>query len=147
MSVTPAAERRLLQVAVALACLVPLAMGTLSLVHGPSVLRGVTGASADLDSHFRYLSGLLLAIGIGFASCIPAIERRGARYRLLAFIVIVGGLGRLGSLLTIGTPGPGHLFGLVMELLIVPLLMLFQARVARRCEQPRRHEADGAALA
>lgn len=141
------AERRLLQGAAAFACLVPFSMGIASVFEGPSVLRGVAGASADLDSHFRYLSGLLLGIGIGFASCIPRIERRGARFRLLGAIVVLGGIGRLLSLLEVGLPGAGHLFGLVMELVVVPLLMLWQARVARRSEQPRPHEADEAALA
>lgn len=142
-----ATERRLLQGAAALACLVPLAMGLASVVEGPSVLRGVAAVPADLDSHFRYLSGLLLGIGLGFASCIPAIEKRGRRFRLLGAIVVLGGLGRLLSLPTAGLPSEGHLFGLLMELCVVPLLMLWQARVARRCEQPRPHEADEAALA
>jgi hypothetical protein len=53
-------------------------------------------------------------------------------FRTLAFIVVVGGLSRLLSLVQVGTPGPGHQFGLAMELGIVPLLALWQARVARR---------------
>jgi len=128
-----ATERRLLQAAVGLAALVPLAIGTLGLVEGPGMLRGIgVDAPTDLDSHFRYLSGLLAGIGLGFASCIPAIERSGARFRLLGLIVVLGGLGRLASLIAAGTPGEGHLFGLGMELGIVPLLMLWQARFARR---------------
>ncbi len=47
--------------------------------------------SGDLDSHFRYLSGLLLAIGIGFASTVPRIEAQGGRFWLLTGIVMVGG--------------------------------------------------------
>ena len=130
-----AAERRLLQAAIALAALVPLTAGTLGMIQGPEFLRGVAPAPPiDLDSHFRYLSGLLAGIGLGFASCIPAIERQGARFRLLGLIVVLGGLARLGSLLGVGVPGPGHVFGLAMELAVVPLLMLWQARIARRCE-------------
>lgn len=129
---TVSAERRLLQAAIALACLVPLTMGALSLVEGPAVLRGISDpVPTDLDSHFRYLSGLLLAIGLGFASCIPAIERRGGRFRLLGAIVVAGALGRLLSLADAGVPGSGHLFALVMELAVVPSLMLWQARLAR----------------
>lgn len=124
-------ERRLLQAAVALACLVPLATGAASVLRGPGVLDGTGPASADLDSHFRYLSGLLLGLGLAFASCIPAIERRTARFRLLGLIVVAGGLGRLASLAAVGLPGGGHVFGLAMELGIVPLLMLWQGRVAR----------------
>ena len=124
-------QRRLLQAAIAAACLVPISAGTLSLIEGPSFLSGVEDpVPVDLDSHYRYLSGLLLGLGLAFASCIPAIERRTARYQILGFIVVVGALGRLLSLLDAGAPGSGHLFGLVMELVVVPLLMLWQWRLA-----------------
>ena len=126
-------ECRLLQLVVGLACVVPLAAGAVGVMHGPGMLHGVGGGvPADLDSHFRYLSGLLLATGIGFASCIPGIERKTKRFRLLAFLVFVGGLGRFHSLVSTGLPGSGHIFGLVMELGAVPLLVLWQARVASR---------------
>jgi hypothetical protein len=124
-------ERRLLQLAVALGCIVPLLAGGAGIIQGPAMLHGVgPGIAADLDSHFRYLSGLLLAIGLGFASCIAGIERKTARFRLLALLVFIGGLGRLVSLLSGTAPGPGHLFGLAMELGAAPLLVLWQARVA-----------------
>lgn len=129
---TPAIERRLLQIVVAVASLVPLSMGTRSVIHGPVVLIGVAApVPVDLDSHFRYLSGIFLAIGIAFATCVPRIEAKGRLFRLLGAFVIAGGLARLASLALVGPPGPGHRFGLVMELGIVPLLMLWQARVAR----------------
>jgi hypothetical protein len=123
-------ERRLLQAAVALGCVVPLLAGGSGMIEGPAFLHGVEGAPVDLDSHFRYLSGLLLAIGLAFASCIPDIEKRSARFRLLAFLVVVGGLGRLAGLIDSGAPGTGHVFGLAMELVAVPLLVAWQARVA-----------------
>lgn len=128
---SPHAERRLLQIAVTLACLVPLAMGSLSVIRGVAVIKG-TPALPDLDSHFRYLSGIFLALGIAFASCVPAIERRGGRFRLLGAMVVAGGLARPLSWVMVGAPGTGHRFGLVMELGVVPLLILWQARVARR---------------
>lgn len=124
-------ERRLLQAAVALGCVVPFLAGGSGMVNGPTFLHGVGPAvPADLDSHFRYLSGLLFAIGLGFASCIPDIEGKTARFRLLAFLVFIGGLGRLASYASVGAPGAGHIFGLGMELVAVPLLGLWQARVA-----------------
>jgi hypothetical protein len=115
----------------ALGCVVPLLAGGAGMIQGPAFLSGVgTGVPADLDSHFRYLSGLLFAIGLAFASCIPGIERKTMRFRLLAAIVFIGGLGRLFGLFSSGVPGAGHVFGLVMELGTVPLLVLWQARVA-----------------
>lgn len=126
-------EKRLLQAVVALACLVPLVTGTESIVRGAAFLKGVPHpVPTDLDSHFRYLSGIFLVMGIAFATCIPAIETKGARFRLLGAMVVGGGLARLASLLAVGTPSAGHLFGLGMELGAVPLLLLWQARVARR---------------
>ena len=125
-------ERHLLQGATALACLVPLSMGSLSLVKSADVLRGVSPPlPVDLDSHFRYLSGLLLAIGLVFLVSIPRIETKETVFRTLCAIIVVGGLARLLSLLEVGVPGPGHQFGLVMELVVVPLIVLWQARIAR----------------
>jgi hypothetical protein len=124
-------EKRLLQLVVALGCVVPLAAGAVGVMHGPEMLHGVgKDIPADLDSHFRYLSGLLFGIGLAFASCIPGIEDKTARLRLLSLLVFVGGLSRLHSLISVGLPGTGHVFGLAMELGVVPLLVLWQARVA-----------------
>jgi uncharacterized BrkB/YihY/UPF0761 family membrane protein len=129
------AEPRLLQLAVAIACLVPLFAGSWGVLLGPLWLKGVAGLGplpADLDSHFRYMSGIFLGVGIAFVTCIPDIARKGPRFRLLGALVVAGGLARLLSLIEVGAPTPGHRFGLVMELGVVPLLMLWQWRVARQ---------------
>ena len=91
--------------------------------------------ATDLDSHFRYLSGIFLALGIAFASCIPAVEAKTGRFRLLGAMVVAGGLARLVSLAALGVPGGGMRFGLVMELAVVPALLLWQARLARRAHR------------
>lgn len=132
----PSMERRLLQIAVATACLVPLAAGGTGIIRGAQMIGGVTPpVPTDLDSHFRYLSGLLLGIGLAFAVCIPRIERAGALFAALSAIVVVGGAGRLFSLASDGVPGPGHLFGLAMELGAVPLLLLWQRSLAVRSDR------------
>jgi hypothetical protein len=126
-------ERRLLQIATATACLVSLGMGGLSIVRGPDVLQGISGAvPVDLDSHYRYLSGLLLGIGLAFLAALPTIERRTETVRILGMLVVIGGLGRLLSLIGVGVPSAGHLFGLGMELLVTPLIVAWQGRVAAR---------------
>ena len=130
---TSGAERRLLQIVIAVAALVPLAAGAAGVLRGPEMLAGVAAPVAiDLDSHYRYLSGLLLGIGLVFVACIPAIERHGSVVRAAGAVVIAGGLARLFSLWQAGLPGPGHLFGLAMELGVVPAILLWQARIARR---------------
>ncbi len=121
-------ERRLLQVAIGLGCLVPLTGGLLGMLQG----AGMLGHAADvtLDSHMRYLSGLLFGIGLGFVSIIPNIEKHRARATLLSGIVVAGGLGRLYGVLADGWPSLPMQLALVMELGVVPLLWLWQRRVA-----------------
>lgn len=131
MIVAPAIEKRLLQGVVALACLVPLIAGSTGIWKGAAWLEHGPVA-ADLDSHFRYMSGIFLGIGIAFATCVPAIESKGARLRMLAGFVVLGGLARLCSVAQFGWPGVGHEFGLVMELFVTPSLTLWQMGLGRR---------------
>ncbi len=125
-------EKRLLQAVVAVACLLPLIVGGQGIVHGPAPFGHLAEVPRDLDSHFRYISGIFFATGLGFASCIPDIERKGPRFRLLGGLIVVGGLSRLVSLLAVGVPSRGHVLGLGMETVVVPLLMVWQWRFARR---------------
>ena len=66
--------KRALQITVAVASLVPISAGAAGMLLGPRLVGAAIVGPPDLDSHFRYLSGLLLAIGLGYASTIPRIE-------------------------------------------------------------------------
>ncbi len=123
-------EKRLLQAVMVLGCIVPITGGLLGIIYGASWRADVSNIT--LDSHVRYLSGLLLAIGLGFLSAIPTIEKQSARVSVLSAIVIVGGLARLYGVAVDGWPAPPMVFALVMELGVVPLLWLWQKRIARR---------------
>lgn len=122
-----------LQIAVAVGGLVPVGAGLAGILLGPAI-TGPARGSAALDSHFAYLSGLLLAIGLAFWAAIPTIERRGAMVRLLTFLVVVGGLARLISLARVGPPGGAMQWALVMELGVTPALCLWQWRLQRRMD-------------
>jgi|AraplaMF_Col_mMF_1032025.scaffolds.fasta_scaffold00069_12 hypothetical protein len=125
-------SKRLLQAAVAVCCLAPILGGGAGLLLGPAMIGGASGDARDLDSHFRYLSGLLLGIGLAYAASIPGIERKRVSFILLGSIVVIGGIGRLLSLLSQGVPSPTMLGALAMELVVTPFLTLWQLRVARR---------------
>ena len=124
-------ERRFLQKVVAVAGLVPVSAGLFGVLFGPT-LTGDAGLSVTGDSHYRYLSGLLLGIGLLFWSCLPAIEQKAGRFQCLTLVVVVGGLGRLAGLGLTGIPSLPMLGALVMELAVTPALCLWQARVARQ---------------
>jgi hypothetical protein len=116
----------------AVTLLLPLTAAIAGVTGGPHFLGHPPVVPTDLDSHFRYVSGLFLGMLLLFASCIPAVERKGPRLRLLAMMVIIGGLFRLLSLAVVGMPSLGHRIGLGIELIEVPLILIWQARVARR---------------
>ena len=83
-------ERGVLQGVVGVLAMVPVLAGTAGLVAGPGFVGIDPPWSGDLDSHFRYLSGLLLALGLAWWSCVPEIETKGERFRLLAGWTVVG---------------------------------------------------------
>jgi hypothetical protein len=125
-----ATERRLLQIAVLVGACVPVSAGLLGMIKGAGMVPGDAAGGLSLDSHVRYLSGILFAIGLAFWASVPAIERHRTRFILLAALVFIGGLARLVGLVH-GMPGAPMQFGLAMELVVTPLLCLWQLRVAR----------------
>lgn len=126
----PKTERRLFQSLIAVLALLPLFAGIAGVAKGPGFLGGHPPWPTDLDSQLRFLSGVFLAMAIAWYACIPAIERKGRLFRLLAAFTIAGGLARLVSLGLAGPPSTGHRVGQVMELVVVPLLVLWQWRIA-----------------
>jgi hypothetical protein len=130
--------RTALQIVVAVLAATPVLVGLEGVLSGPEFLDVAAPWPVDLDSHFRFLSGFFLAVGIAWYSCIPGIEIRTERFRLLAACTFAGGLARLISLLTVGAPSFGHIAGLCIELLVVPALVWWQGRVANKATENAR---------
>ena len=127
---------RALQAAVAILALVPVGAGLAGAVLGIGIFEpAMTGTEAD--STGRYLSGLLLAIGLAFWATVPRIEAQGARFRLLTLIVLTGGIARLSGLVLVGVPTKGILAGLAMELVVTPGLAIWRERLERLCNGGR----------
>ncbi|HEY9218454.1 MAG TPA: DUF4345 family protein [Phenylobacterium sp.] len=116
-------QRRLLQAAVALAGCVPVAAGTWG------VLGGISATGAGGEGHVRYLSGLLLGIGLTFWWTIPQLEARGAVIRALTGIVVIGGLARLAYAVQTQTWTAAVVLPLIMELAVTPALALWRERL------------------
>ncbi len=121
----------LLQATVGVLGLVPVVVGGAGVVLGPAAVADMAPWPVDHDSHYRYMSGIFLALGLLFYATIPSIEHRTIMFRVLGLLVFVGGLSRLLSLLIVGLPSWPHVAGLILELIVVPLLVFWQARLAR----------------
>jgi hypothetical protein len=117
---------------VAVAAIIPVASGLFGILFGLGGVGGDSLSQISADSHFRYLSGLLTGIGILFWSCVPAIESKSRLFRFLTLVVVLGGLARLLGLYLTGLPSAVMMGALAMELVVTPLLCLWQMRVAAK---------------
>ncbi|ULA65886.1 MAG: conserved membrane protein of unknown function [Nitrospira sp.] len=122
-------ERRGLQVALVVAACVPVLAGGAGMITGTAILSEHPGEIA-LDSHVRYLSGLLFGIGLSFWAIVPRIETHTALVRLLTFLVGVGGIARLAGAVFVVMPSRSMIYAIVMELVVTPLLCWWQSRIA-----------------
>lgn len=123
-------EKRLLQASIVLAACVPITAGTYGMLAGTDMIA--PAADISLDNHFRYLSGLLAGLGFAFLFMVRTIERHTFTIRLLTGLVVLGGLARLMGALFVATPSPLMLAAIGMELVVTPLLCLWQGRLARQ---------------
>ena len=114
---------------VAIGGLVPVIAGLAGVWLGPALFDHALPPDATFN-HFRYLSGLLVGVGIAFWSLIPNIAQQGRAMRMLTAIVVIGGLSRAAGLAMHDPVTMPNLLALGMELVVTPLLCLWQARVA-----------------
>src|SRR5262245_25340128 len=107
-----ALQIRALQVTVSILALVPIGAGLAGAIFGIGVFEQSASLGNDADSAGRYLSGLLLAIGLAFWATVPSIHTQRIQFRLLTLIVLTGGFARLAGLFLIGIPSKVMLAGL-----------------------------------
>jgi hypothetical protein len=113
----------MLPLAIRIAAVVPILAGAAGAVTGAAFLG--EAARPATDSHLRYLSGLLLGLGLLAIWCTADLPRRGVPFTALCAIVALGGVARLAGLALHGVPPLPHLLALVMELVITPGLWLW----------------------
>jgi membrane protease YdiL (CAAX protease family) len=133
--------KRALQIAIAIAGAVPAIAGLGGMLLGSSLLGDASG-SADLDSQFRFLSALSFAIGLVIWSTIRGIERKGKLLRLLTGILVLGGVARLPSIFSYDLPESPILVSLVVEIAVMPLLCLWQSRLASQTDNAAESAGD-----
>jgi hypothetical protein len=126
-------ERKLLQATVAIAGLAGVILGLTGVLFG--TLHTDLSGDAVLDGYVRFGKGVLLAIGLIYWSCVPQIERRGDRISLITFVLVVGSLSRLISAVGHGVPTIGIVANLIAGLILVPLLWLWQRRIAAQAQR------------
>lgn len=132
--------RRALQVVTAILGLLTIVLAAMQFALGAD---SPVYASLDLpeapvlDSNLRFFAGMGLGLGFGLLWVIPAIERRTTAFRLIWCCAFLGGVGRALSMLVVGLPSLPLIIFTAIEVPLVPLMILWQARVAQRAALQR----------
>jgi hypothetical protein len=105
--------------------------GLLEVVLGPSVLLpGSPRPEPTLDSNYRFFAAMWLAVGVALLSVVPRVREATTVLRFVSAAVFVGGLARIASWLAVGQPHALMLVLLAIELIVPPVLVLWQRRLA-----------------
>jgi hypothetical protein len=124
-------ELKAFRIIVANLALIPISAGAAGVIFGLSFPGfEVQVQNPDASSHFRFLSGIFLAMGLAYWTVALGLGDWLARFQFLAVLTIAGGLARGVSLFVDGTPSLGHQIGLGMELIIVPMLFFWSIRLS-----------------
>ncbi len=123
-------KRRSALVAVlALLGAVPVASGTAGIVLGPSGLPGAERTGSTVDSEYRFVNVFWLAAGLALWWSLRKPEQRSTVTRLVLTLASVGAGPRLLSWARTGAPHPVFRATLVLELVVVPLVLIWHARI------------------
>lgn len=131
---------KVITVLLAMLALLTGAMDVIAGVAGQANIGVGAAASAPfdpvLDSQVRFLGAVWLGLGAIQLVCLGDLRRYGVMLQLCFAILVLGGIGRVLSLLQLGQPasGTGPAFiavALVIELVLVPLAWITFRRTTR----------------
>lgn len=127
--------RRGLQITVFILSLIPAWYGIRNAASGAAQFLPPEHVTAAMDSQFRFQSAWYFGLALILWWIIPQIEKQGALFRIIALAIFLGGLSRLYSYYTLGPPPGSGTTAMVLELAL-PLLVVWQARIADTQKEP-----------
>jgi hypothetical protein len=122
--------KRGLQITLAVLSVIPILVGTVGIALGISRWLPADTVTPEFDSHYRYIAGYYVSLGMLALWMIPRIEKHRSLFRIICASVFIGGIGRVFSILQVGLPNSTVLFFTVFELCF-PLFLFWQAKLPR----------------
>ncbi|MET0865329.1 MAG: DUF4345 domain-containing protein [Nakamurella sp.] len=107
---------------------VPVATGTAGVLLGPAGAPGGGPTTASVDSEYRFVNVFWAAAGGVLWWTLRDAEKRARVTQLVLGLAAAGGVPRLLSWRRSGAPHPVFRGALVLELLIVPLVLVWHRR-------------------
>jgi hypothetical protein len=123
-------SRRGLQIVLAVLATVAVASGLFGMLAGPTALPGAGPVDATVDSEYRFSNAFWFAAGVVVWWAVPRVHRATTVLRIILGAVFLGGIARLLAAAASGWPHPVFLGALGVELVLVPLVLLWQSKVA-----------------
>jgi len=142
MNQTSNIERKFFQfliLVLAVICFVPGGASAFGGLNGSAALGGgemIFGADSILrgfaDNQYRFGFGVFFAQGLALLFFLRNIEKHANVFRFVVLALFIGGLGRLSNIVEFGLVDSQVVGPTVIELVIVPLLLLWHNRVATK---------------
>ena len=129
---TSSGERTALLAALGSLGAIPVATGLLGIIGGPEKAPGGGPTTPSVDSEYRFVNLFWVAAGVLLWWTLRAPAERAEVSRLILGLAAAGGLPRLLSLARVGLPHPVFRATIVLELIVVPLVIVWHLRVFPR---------------
>jgi hypothetical protein len=128
-----AVGKRSLQIITAILAAIPVLTGLVGMLglSDPLYASAHLPPSVVLDSNLRFLAGVWFGLGVALYWTVPRIDQQTTLFRACWGMIFVGGVGRVISMLTFATPPAPFIGFTALEIIGAPLMVLWQARLAR----------------
>ena len=123
--------KRKLQIITFILALVPTITGLIGLAGINDPIYGDLSKSNNilLDSNLRFFSGVWLGLGITLFSILKTIDTQTQIFRIIWGCIFLGGLGRLLSIIFIGSPPIPFIGFTILEIIGAPVFIYWQNRI------------------
>jgi thiol:disulfide interchange protein len=130
--------RRVLQILLAALGIVAIPAGLVAILGGAATIPGGGSVSESVDSELRFYATFWVVLGGVALWLVPRVGSETTIVRIVGGAVFAAGIARVISLVSVGAPHWSQVVLMAIELLLGPILVGLQARIASSEASDRR---------
>jgi Domain of unknown function (DUF4345) len=129
----PPKSYRVFQGIMAILTIIPLATGVLTMfgLSNPEYKSAGFPMHLVLDSNLRFYGGVWLGLGLVLVWMLPRLHQETKLFFAISLMIFVGGIGRLVAMFFAGWPPVPFIAFTALEIIGMPLLVLWQRKFAK----------------